>query len=239
MFDAAERAEAEAVGDAFSVAALLDVRRHTRRAVWEIASRIIPGTSEDEALAVAAEVLREHGLRKGWHKIIVRCGANTIKNFADPSAPGVVLADNDIFFIDIGPVCDGIEGDGGATFALGDDLDHRRGARDVETLWKVVRDRWRAESASGRQLFAFAQEQAAAMGWQLNLNLSGHRLSDFPHKALFNGKLRDVAFAPSDGLWVLEVQIRHPERDFGAFFEDLLLEDDALQAEAFAPASGL
>lgn len=211
------------------------MRLRTRRALCEIGARITSGTGEEEALAVAAEVLRGHGLRKGWHKIIVRCGANTIKNFADPSEPGVVLARNDIFFVDIGPVFDGMEGDAGATFALGDDPLRHRAARDVEALWKVVRDRWRAQRASGRELFGLAQEQAAAMGWQLNLNLSGHRLSDFPHKARFGGKLKDVGFAPSGGLWVLEIQIRHPEADFGAFFEDLLLEDDELQALAFSP----
>jgi len=30
---------------------------------------------------------------------------------------------------------------------------------------------------------------------------------------------------PASGLWVLEIQLRHPTRPFGAFFEDLLLED--------------
>ena len=33
---------------------------------------------------------------------------------------------------------------------------------------------------------------------------------------------------------MLEIQIRHPEREFGAFFEDLLLEDDELQAFSYA-----
>ncbi|HEV7610225.1 MAG TPA: hypothetical protein VGO61_23030 [Steroidobacteraceae bacterium] len=32
-----------------------------------------------------------------------------------------------------------------------------------------------------------------------------------------------IRFAGGD-LWVLEIQIHHPERPFGAFFEDLLLE---------------
>ena len=45
---------------------------------------------EEVARKVAAEVLHDAGLRKGWHKILVRFGKNTTKNFEDPSEPGVV-----------------------------------------------------------------------------------------------------------------------------------------------------
>jgi hypothetical protein len=33
-----------------------------------------------------------------------------------------------------------------------------------------------------------------------------------------------VNFAPTTDLWVLEIQIRHPERQIGTFYEDLLLD---------------
>ena len=49
----------------------------------------------------------------------MRFGSNTTKNFDDPSEPGVVLGENDIFFIDIGPIFDGCEGDAGDTVAVG------------------------------------------------------------------------------------------------------------------------
>ena len=63
---------------------------------------------------------------------------------------------------------------------------------------------------------------------------AGTVLSEFPHDAHYDGTLADVGFRPSDSLWVLEIQIRHPEREFGAFFEDLLLEDDGLQAFSYS-----
>ena len=34
----------------------------------------------------------------------------------------------------------------------------------------------------------------------------------------------------ADLRWILEIQIRHPHRNFGAFYEDLLIEDDELQS---------
>ncbi|WP_267131055.1 hypothetical protein [Burkholderia cepacia] len=37
------------------------------------------------------------------------------------------------------------------------------------------------------------------------------------------GNLGDFDAAPAAGLWTLEIQIAHPTRPFGAFYEDLLV----------------
>ncbi len=80
---------------------------------------------------------------------------------------------------------------------------------------------------NGQELYDFAIETAAGYGWKLNMDLSGHRLSDFPHSAQYDGPLAEVTFRPNPNLWVLEIAIAHPERPFGAFYEDLLLEDQS------------
>ncbi len=188
-----------------------------------------PGMSEEHTLRIASEVLTEEGLRKGWHKIVVRVGPNTLKHFHDPSEPGIVLGDDDIFFVDIGPIFRGGEGDVGFTVAVGDDPDMQAAITDVRALWDEVRRKWVADGLSGSALYEFADSSATTMGWNLNLGLAGHRLSDFPHKARYTGTLSSVEFPPTTGLWVLEIHIRHPERKFGAFFEDLLIADDELQ----------
>jgi methionyl aminopeptidase len=235
VFGTEERDDLEGVGTDFSADALLDVRVRTRAAVWEIARRLHAGIAEERAGEIASEVLQAAGLRKGWHKILVRCGPNTTKNFRDSSAPDVVLQSNDVFFIDIGPIYAGTEGDAGDTFVIGDDPDMLRVADDVKELWRAVRDHWRDEGTTGVELYQFADRTAASMGWQLNLQLTGHRLADFPHKAHYDGTLSKIGFRPSSGLWVLEIQIRHPTREFGAFFEDLLLVDDELQEFSYRP----
>src|SRR5580704_3921457 len=94
----------EATGEKFSLQELLYVRARTRRAVHMIADRVKVGMSEDEAKQVARTILTSLGMRRGWHHIIVRCGPNTTKDFMERSEPGVVLGENDIFFIDIGPI---------------------------------------------------------------------------------------------------------------------------------------
>jgi Xaa-Pro aminopeptidase len=234
MTTASEQEVLEGTGHDFSLQKLFSVRIRTRRTLWKIADRMKPGMTEEEGRVEAVHVLRDTSLRKGWHKVLIRFGVNTTKNFDDPSEPGVVLGENDIFFIDIGPIFDGCEGDAGDTMVVGHDPDMARAAVDVKILWQKVRARWLADGLTGRNLYAYATRAAQEMGWELNLELTGHRLSEFPHDAHYDGTLSDVGFRPTAGKWVLEIQIRHPEKEFGAFFEDLLIEDDENQSFSYA-----
>jgi hypothetical protein len=117
---------------------------------------------------------------------------------------------------------------------VGDDPEMVKAAADVKSIWTAARQRWVEDGLTGVALYQHAAETAQRLGWLLNLDLTGHRLSEFPHSAHYGGTLQTVDFRPSELRWVLEIQIRHPERPFGAFFEDLLLQDDRLQAESLA-----
>jgi Xaa-Pro aminopeptidase len=217
----------EATGDKFSVQPFLEARRMTRDAVNDIASRVKVGMVEEDARTMARDLLGERGMKKGWHHIIVRFGPNTTKDFLEPSEKGIVLGSDDIFFVDIGPVHGEHEGDGGDTFVFGSDPDHHRAKVDVRTIWDDVRDHWFREGPSGRDLYDYAEKAALAKGWRLNRDLSGHRLSEFPHSVHYDGAMAAVDFRPSPLLWVLEIAIIHPTRKFGAFYEDLLLENQS------------
>ena len=181
---------------------------------------------EEDAVEMARDLLAEAGMLRGWHDVYVRFGSNTTKTFGAPSDPGVVLGEDDIFFIDIGPVWKDWEGDGGDSFVTGSDPDKARCADDARAIFHEVRRKWLAEGATGRALYDYAVSCATARGWVLNMDLSGHRIADFPHAAIHEGPLAETDFSPSRLLWVLEIHIRHPSAAYGAFFEDLLLEDD-------------
>jgi methionyl aminopeptidase len=223
-------AELEGNGEKFSLDSLMEVRARTRKAVHLIAEQVQPGMAEEQAKAIARDILQGMGMRRGWHHIIVRCGPNTTKDFMERSEPGVVLGENDIFFIDIGPIYEDTEGDAGETFVFGEDPDHLRAKKEVRLIWDEVRETWFAERITGKGLYDHAIEVAAGYGWKLNMDLSGHRLSDFPHSAHYDGPLAEVTFCPNPNLWVLEIAIAHPDRTFGAFYEDLLLEDQSFPA---------
>ena len=209
---ASGRETVEATAEAVLPTQLLDVRTRTRSALWEIAGRIMRGMSEDTGRALAAAVLHDAELRKGWHKILVGSGHNTTKNFDDPSTPGVVLSDDDIFFLDIGPIYKGWEGDAGDTFVVGDDPEMIKAAEDVKSIWTATRHRWLEDCLTGMALYQFAEETAQQLGWRLNLELTGHRLSEFPHDAHYDGAPDRVDFRPSDLRWMLEIQIGHADR---------------------------
>ena len=217
----------EKTGPNFSHEALMNARKNTKEAISLIARTIQPGMLEEDARQMAKETLERLGSHKGWHKVLIRFGPNTTKNFEDPSERGVRLGNDDIFFIDIGPVWGDTEGDGGQTFVVGQspDPDMKRCAEDVKRIFHVVRNQWLQSGMTGRELYDFAYKTAADLGWVLNMELTGHRLSEFPHSAYYDGTLAAVSIRPSPNLWVLEVQVRHATKPIGGFFEDLLLED--------------
>jgi Xaa-Pro aminopeptidase len=215
---------AERVGPAFSVDGMLMARKKTRQAIENIAARIIPGMVEEEAVEMAKQVMRDAGLALSWHPTRVRFGKNTIKPMKVSSVPGVTLQDNDIFFLDIAPRVGTWEGDGGKTFVVGHNSEYTRCANDAERLFHEVRAAWEKHKFSGQRLYEFASGTAQAMGWRLNLDLPGHRISDFPHAAIYTGSLADFDARPSEMRWILEIHILDPNGKFGAFFEDMLLD---------------
>ena len=220
------QAVVERVGTHYDREQMLIVRKMTLEAVDKIALTVKPGMLEEDAVMEGRRILKEMGLLRGWHGVRVRFGPNTLKVFRAPSEAGTLLQKDDIFFIDIGPVWQRWEGDAGNTFVVGADADMHRCKHDVRVIFNRVRAKWRADALTGHELYDFAAAEARLLGWELNLDTPGHRLGDFPHEALYSGSLSATHFPPTSNLWVLEIQIRHPERPFGAFYEDMLLDEE-------------
>ena len=212
----------EAVGQRFDPQLMQHARELTWAAVEGIRQRMRPGISEDEARTEAADVFRKLGMERLWHPVIIRIGANTTKIYRERSDNSVRLGENDIYFIDLGLVFKGHEGDAGDTFVVGHAPERQACADAARELFHVVADAWRTQGLSGQALYAFAEQRAEAMGWRLNHEIKGHRVSDFPHSVHKADDLGDLTDRPSSGLWILEIQIAHPTEPYGAFYEDLL-----------------
>ncbi|MBD2020224.1 aminopeptidase P family protein [Leptolyngbya sp. FACHB-36] len=206
----------------FSNEAFFTARTKTWEAIQKISEQISVGMLEQEANEIAKSTLHEMGTRQGWHKPYVHFGCNTVKTLFDTPEPNVRLEEDDIYFIDIAPVWQGYEGDAGNTFVTGTDAEMLRCSTDVRRVFEQVAEKWKVDELTGNELYQFAEQTAQELGWLLNLSMNGHRLADFPHTAYHSGKLAETSFCPSPNLWVLEIQIKHPQKPFGAFFEDLL-----------------
>ncbi|MDE1173895.1 MAG: M24 family metallopeptidase [Parvibaculaceae bacterium] len=213
----------EAVGPAYALSSMKMAQQVTWRVIERIAAALRPGMKESQAQAFGKELLSEMGIDHAWHPLLIRFGVNTLKTFKERSDGDPVLGEDDIFFIDMGAVWEGHEGDAGATFTTGADSEMQACASAAKTLFNHVEDYWRSSGASGQDLYRFAEKTANEMGWVLNLHIKGHRVSDFPHAIYKAGDLGDFGSRPNSGLWILEIQIAHPTRPFGAFYEDLLV----------------
>lgn len=216
------QAQIEKTEVGFDRAKLLAAREKTLEAIRQIVATIHPGMHEEDAYELSRSILKDMGARKNWHRPWIRFGPNTLKPYNVISQPKQRLGDDDIFFIDIGPVWDGYEGDGGDTFVTGGNELMRRCKEDVKKIFNLVKNRWQEDRWNGERLYQFAEATTRKLGWELNWRANGHRLSDFPHAVYFKGGLSEISYPPSPFAWVLEIQIRHPKESFGAFFEDLI-----------------
>ena len=192
------------------------------RAIEALSKLIRPGMLESEARELGKKVLADLDMQRIWHPLLVRFGANTLKTFKERSDGDPALGENDIYFIDMGAVWQGHEGDAGATFSTGNNPEMAACASAAKELFERVEQRWKNDKVVGLELYRFAEEQAKEMGWVLNLDIKGHRVSDFPHAIYRGGDLGDFDQYPNEGLWILEIQIAHPSGAYGAFYEDLL-----------------
>lgn len=212
----------EAVGPIYNIDAMRRAQANTWKAIETLSALIKPGMHEADAVALGKQVLADLDMQRIWHPLLVRFGANTLKTFKQRSEGDPVLGENDIFFIDMGAVWEGHEGDAGETFVTGNDPEMKACAEAAKTLFERVQAKWKNEQVAGLELYRYAQEQAKDMGWVLNLDIKGHRVSDFPHAIHRGGDLGDFDHYPNKGLWILEIQIAHPSKAYGAFYEDLL-----------------
>lgn len=213
----------EGVGSQFHPIDFDKCREKSWLLLENFAAQIKAGMSELEAQTLYKVLCKEHGVEKNWHAAKIRFGLNTTKGFREASEPGVVLKDEDLFFLDLGPVFFNHEGDVGKTFCLGNNKDYLKVINDCKTIFDIVKKKWKNESLTGEMLYEFAENKALERGWQLNLNgASGHRIGDFPHALYYKGNLKSISNVPRADRWILEIQIRHPTEPYGAFYEDLL-----------------
>lgn len=212
----------ESCGPHFNLEDYLRAQEKTKQIAHHFSQTLKPGMSEKEAKAALETYLDNSGLEKRWHPTKMRMGPNTTCSFRDESIE-YVLKENDIFFIDIGPVYYDHEGDYGETFTVGSNPRHQHLALAAKTVFYNTQKIWKEKKLTGSELYIFAEEEAKKLNLKLNSNMYGHRLGDFPHAVHSREKLGSLNFSPAPKLWVLEIHLIDEELGLGAFFEDLLL----------------
>lgn len=78
-----------------------------------------PGHTESDIDKKVFELAAaDYGTRKHWHQRLPRIGSNTVHPIYD-KVPDLALQEDDIAFVDLGPVFGDMEADFGRTYVLG------------------------------------------------------------------------------------------------------------------------
>jgi Xaa-Pro aminopeptidase len=211
------------VSEKFDLDTYQNVRRLTQLAVEQAAALIVSGTNHSRGQEIIINELEKFGITERWHPTKLRIGGDTVKTFREKPDQSIVLQDNDIFFIDVGPVYKEHEADYGQTYTVGDDSRLLELAKSAREIFYEVQAHWRAAGVSGLELYKIASEEAQKRGLELNTTMDGHRLGDFPHGLFHKGSLRGCQEIPLQNVWVLEILLKDPKLNLGSFYEDILI----------------
>ncbi len=186
----------------------------------------------DEVYELAFEMF---GIRKYWHKRIVRAGKNTLLPYRE-NPPDLIIQKEDILFFDFGPVFEDWEADFGRTYVLGNDPQRIKLRNDIESAWNDGKRYYEEhkETLTGADYYRYIASLAGNYGWDFGNIHCGHLIGNFPHEHILgdeehnylhpNNHIKlselDVLGSPRD--WILEIHFINKERTFGGFFEQLL-----------------
>ena len=188
----------------------------------EILAFIKPGIKESEVKAFSEERFEAHHIERPWHLPYIRFGENTLMTFRNKATNDLILEANDIAFADIGIVREGVEGDAGRTVAFGSDPLFHDLQKASELIFTEAVAFWKQNNPTGEALYEFTHSLAKKRGFVFNLDPAGHLIGTFPHRGWKRG-INHYPHTIATGVWILEIQIRHPTLPYGAFFEDILI----------------
>jgi Xaa-Pro dipeptidase len=219
------------------VSELLEAQRKAEALFNEVEERglIRPNITEISLNADIYALAKEmYGITTYWHKRIVRAGKNTLLPYAD-NPPDLTLGEDDILFLDLGPVFETWEADFGRTFVLGDDCLKKKMQRDIAQAFVEGKRYFNATpNITSSELFRYASSLAEKFGWEFGGPIAGHLIGQFPHERIADDKI-SLYVHPKNDLpmrsldengqkrhWILEIHFVNREHEIGGFYEELL-----------------
>lgn len=219
----------EQLGPDFNLQTYLKARELCQKAADIIINRVEIGMTEKDGQALVKDVFKDFDITKFWHPTKFRMSSETIKTFRDLPDENLKVVDQDLLFIDVGPIIDNHEADFGRTVVLNKsnstiNSEFIKLAKASEVIFRETEQYWQQTKATGLKLFEFAQAQSLEKGYRLDHRMAGHRLGDFPHQVFSKQKLFEYEKSPIKNIWVLEIHIVDDNLMRGSFFEDIMIE---------------
>lgn len=196
---------------------------------------IRPGTRETQINQDIYDLAEKmFGISTYWHKRIVRAGRNTLAPY-DENPPDLIVGDDDIIFLDFGPVFEAWEADFGRTFVTGSDPVKLKLRDDIAQAFAEGKEYFRTHpDIKADELYHYAGKLAKNYGWEFGGPIAGHLIGQFPHERIPNDKvslyvhpnnpmrMRDPDANGQERHWILEIHFVDRARQIGGFYEELL-----------------
>jgi Xaa-Pro aminopeptidase len=197
---------------------------------------IVPGKTEKEINSDIFQLAFEmYGIKKYWHKRIVRAGKNTLLPYRE-NPPDLRIQEDDILFLDFGPVFEEWEADFGRTYVIGVDEKKRKLKTDIEIAWEEGNKFYQRnrENITGAELYDFTKSMAISFGWEYGNEHCGHLIGNFPHEEIQGEeienyihpnnekKMCDTDSFGNERHWIYEIHFIDREKQIGGFFEQMM-----------------
>jgi Xaa-Pro aminopeptidase len=219
------------------VAGLLEAQRKAAELFAEVNQRklIRPGVRESEINESVYALAREmYGISRYWHKRIVRAGRNTLAPY-DENPPDLTVAEDDIVFLDLGPVFEEWEADFGRSYVVGNDPRKLKLCRDIEEGFARGKRYFEEHpEITAAELYAYAHQLAREAGWEYGGPIAGHLIGVFPHEKIAGDKvtlyvhpqnpsrMRNLDASGRKRHWIFEIHFVDRAQQIGGFHEELL-----------------
>jgi hypothetical protein len=174
------------------------------------------------------------GIKKYWHKRIVRCGENTLYPYNE-NPKNLTLKKDDILFLDFGPIFEEWEADFGRTYVVGNDPLKIKLSKDIEDAWYKGKAFYDSQKEiTGAQLYYYCQNLANDCGWSFGGEIAGHIIGQYPHEKLEkenksnyihpqnHSNMNDLNAKGEKKNWILEIHFVDRDKKIGGFFEQLM-----------------
>jgi len=144
-------------------------------------------------------------------------------SFGRHSSNRPILGDDDIYFVDLGMVIEGVETDLAVTVGTGTTF--QSVANASQDIWHQVAAFWREnhKTVSGIEMYNKASDLALENGLILDLSEGGHRIGPFPHDRTPPNDLKYIQCPVECSEWVLEIKVIDFKNKVGSFFESPLI----------------
>jgi Xaa-Pro dipeptidase len=216
---------------------LLDAQNKAGFLFSEMEARniIAPGKTEKQINIEVYNLAYElFGIKKYWHKRIVRAGENTLLPYKENPA-NLFIRENDIVFLDFGPVFEEWEADFGRTFVLGNNKYMLKLQSDIMVAFQEAKAFFNSKSSvTGGGMNHFVRSLAKKYNWEFTNDHCGHLIGQFPHEKVEDHEIQsylhldndiDLKALDSNGKqrhWILEIHFVDKKRKIGGFTEELL-----------------